>query len=85
MSIRKVHVPADFSRMGPAQEIKLPASRIAFAREVSRYIADSTHANLLKKVCGSLPGIASRAIPALFRAHKRCTPAAYGGDGDAAE
>ena len=40
-------------------KIKHLASGIVMPRAVSRYVAESTQANLLKQVRGSLPGMAS--------------------------
>ena len=56
---KKLHIPKNFSRMGPAQRIKLLQSAALVPAVLDRYIKDATQANLLKQVRGSLPGMAS--------------------------
>ena len=56
---KKLRASAEFARMAPSMKINRLASGRVMPRAVSRYVADSTQANLLKQVRGSLPGMAS--------------------------
>ena len=56
---KELHAPADFARLCHARKIKLRGDRSVLPRTLMRFVEDSTQANLLKKVSGSLPGIAS--------------------------
>ena len=55
---RQFRARADFAHLGPAQKIRILASGAALPRALQRFVEDVAHANLLKKVRGSLPGIA---------------------------
>ena len=55
---KKLRVPRSFSKMGPAQRIRLLGSSDVIPSTVDRYVKDASHANLLKQAKGSLPGMA---------------------------
>ena len=54
---KKMRAHRSFSKMGP-RRIRIPNSPAGTPRALDRYIKDSTHANRLKQVKGSLPGMA---------------------------
>ena len=56
---RKLHLPKDFGKLGPAQRIKTLKAAALNPRVLDRFVFDATSANLLKQVKGSLPGMAS--------------------------
>ena len=55
----KLHMPESSSRLGKARKLRLLKSAGVLPCAVDRYIKDGTHANILKQVNGSLPGMAS--------------------------
>ena len=56
---RKLHLPRNFRKLGPAHRIKAPKDAALNPRVLDRFVFDATSANLLKQVKGSLPGMAS--------------------------
>ena len=56
---KKLHIPRNFSQLGPSQRIKLLQAAALVPSVLDRYVKDATQANLLKQVKGSLPGMSS--------------------------
>ena len=58
-TMKNLRAPRSFTKMGPAQRIRLLGSSSVLPRQADRYIKDATQANLTKQVKDSLPGMAS--------------------------
>ena len=56
---KKLHEARPFTKMGPAQRIRLLGPSDVLPREVGRYVKDATQTNLLKQANESLPGTES--------------------------
>ena len=58
-TMRELHVPRFYSKLGPAPRVRLLTSPDIVPRVLDRYVKDAAQANFLKQANGPLPGTAS--------------------------